>query len=457
MARRLEKCPSSFPKDLNLSNLVVDQIAAFRCKVVASDVRIKDRLQFDGGNPGEVLTNVGDGNAKWLPPGDLGDIYWDVELDFTDGGGAGPFRVRNKRSFKFVGSSHIINGLTQNAITGETTIDFGSGSTGMSGCTGCSGTTGHTGATGLDGSATNTGATGGTGQTGQTGEMGHTGHTGNDGATGMPGSAFATGHTGGTGHTGYTGAIGFTGEMGFTGATGEMGDTGDPGATGEMGFTGATGEMGVTGATGEMGVTGATGDQGIQGVTGTTGDQGIQGVTGATGDQGIQGVTGATGDQGIQGVTGATGDQGIQGVTGATGDQGIQGVTGATGSNASSVTMTFSYGNNSVMYISTNNTGTYVSKSVILFQGSDTVGTPTIITIIAEQTTGMGVGSGLVRIYDTTHANTIAAITTISAASPTIYDLGAISNVSTGQAQWDVQLDSGSANTVRVYSVSIVI
>ena len=63
----LEHCSPSFPKDQRLSNLVVDQIAVLRCKTVASDLHIINRLQFDGGNPGDVLTNNGSGHATWLP------------------------------------------------------------------------------------------------------------------------------------------------------------------------------------------------------------------------------------------------------------------------------------------------------------------------------------------------------------------------------------------------------
>lgn len=60
---------SGLPKDLLLTNLVVNSNSVFRCKAVASQLQVRDRFQFAGGNIGDVLTNVGsDGKAAWLPP-----------------------------------------------------------------------------------------------------------------------------------------------------------------------------------------------------------------------------------------------------------------------------------------------------------------------------------------------------------------------------------------------------
>lgn len=55
------------PKDALLTNLVVNDIAVFRCKSVASQLQVRDRFQFAGGIEGDVLTNVGNGVAEWLP------------------------------------------------------------------------------------------------------------------------------------------------------------------------------------------------------------------------------------------------------------------------------------------------------------------------------------------------------------------------------------------------------
>lgn len=58
MSKNLQGC-SAFPNDQNFSNLVVDQIGLFRCKAVASDLRVLNAFQFDGGDPGQVLINTG--------------------------------------------------------------------------------------------------------------------------------------------------------------------------------------------------------------------------------------------------------------------------------------------------------------------------------------------------------------------------------------------------------------
>jgi hypothetical protein len=265
MSSNLEDCGTARPRDARFSNMVVVQLANFRCKAVIQRARIIE-LQIAGGNLGDVLTNIGDGNAAWLPPIDDGSTGATGHTGITGTG---------------TGVTGHTGATGRTGSTGRTGV--GAGTTGATGPTGVgvTGLTGHTGHTGVTG---NTGSTGHTGQTAPTGHTGHTGNTGNTGQTGLS----VTGHTGHTGHTGQTGLTGNTGFTGLTGLTGNIGHTGHTGTTGQTGNTGNTGFTGNTGLTGNTGNTGHTGH------TGNTGHTGITGQTGATGNTGHTGHTGAT-------------------------------------------------------------------------------------------------------------------------------------------------------------------
>jgi hypothetical protein len=128
MSSNIEDCDPAVPKSRTFSNVHVDQTATFQCKGVFQDAQIEE-IFIAGGEDGDVLTNVGNGNAAWLPPVPAG--------------------VRGHTG---------VTGLPGRG-TGDT------GRTGLTGDTGSTGATGHTGES----------ITGHTGQTGQTGLTGLTG------------------------------------------------------------------------------------------------------------------------------------------------------------------------------------------------------------------------------------------------------------------------------------------
>jgi len=79
----------------------------------------------------------------------------------------------------------------------------------------------------------------------------------------------------------------------------------------------------------------------------------------------------------------------------------------------------------------------YTTAHTFIFEGSDAVGVPKAFHII-----GGIIDSGAVqwiRIYDVTNAQVICELTGITSDFPVILDLGALSNVPTGMAIWEVQ------------------
>ena len=80
---------------------------------------------------------------------------------------------------------------------------------------------------------------------------------------------------------------------------------------------------------------------------------------------------------------------------------------------------------------------TYKAKGRWLFQGSTIEGTPTLIKIIAEVASG---STGSIRLFDATNSLVIVEKTGISSTTPSIIDMGTISNVPTGEAIFEIQL-----------------
>lgn len=124
-------CPSSFPKDQRFSNLVVDQNAVLRCQTVANNLQVQNTLKIDGGEPGDILTNTGNGQSEWLPPGEFENVFFQVSLESVDGlPRGGPFKVRNLENLVLAASDNVIPSLTQDPSTGTTTAEFGAGAQG---------------------------------------------------------------------------------------------------------------------------------------------------------------------------------------------------------------------------------------------------------------------------------------------------------------------------------------
>ena len=102
---------------------------------------------------------------------------------------------------------------------------------------------------------------------------------------------------------------------------------------------------------------------------------------------------------------------------------------------------------------------TYKTKGRFVFQGSTVTGTPTLIKIIAEVSSG---STGSVRLFDATNSLVIAEKTGISSTTPSIVDMGTISNVPTGEAIFEIQLrnslgevDDDDEFDTKLYSLRI--
>ena len=90
-----------------------------------------------------------------------------------------------------------------------------------------------------------------------------------------------------------------------------------------------------------------------------------------------------------------------------------------------------------------------------LFAGTDALGAPVSIRVIAGVTTADEVG---VRLYDLTNNNVIAEARNQTGSYPSIINLGTISNLPTGAAVFELQVirDAGnSSKKVRATGVSI--
>ena len=64
-------CTTTTKKDQTLSNLVVQNTAVL-CKSTVTDLEVGQSIQYRGGVPGDVLTNVGNGYVEWGPGGPQG-------------------------------------------------------------------------------------------------------------------------------------------------------------------------------------------------------------------------------------------------------------------------------------------------------------------------------------------------------------------------------------------------
>lgn len=81
--------------------------------------------------------------------------------------------------------------------------------------------------------------------------------------------------------------------------------------------------------------------------------------------------------------------------------------------------------------------GTYEAVGIFIFRGSNDVGTPVSIKAIFGCDAGV---TGDVRVYDVTNSQLIAELTGSTVAYPSLVDLGAIANVPTGEALWELQV-----------------
>jgi hypothetical protein len=101
--------------------------------------------------------------------------------------------------------------------------------------------------------------------------------------------------------------------------------------------------------------------------------------------------------------------------------------------------------------------GTYVVVGTFVWAGSDMIGVPTKIQALAGCLDAAMTMSA--RMYDRTNAATIAEVTGFNDLYPTIKDLGTISNVTTTQAVWELQIrrDSGTGAAKKASGSSILL
>jgi len=119
-------------------------------------------------------------------------------------------------------------------------------------------------------------------------------------------------------------------------------------------------------------------------------------------------------------------------------------------SNVRYLNVTMSDGTNS--YISTVATG-YAVLSKFIYTGSSDIGAITKIYATVSQANG---ATTSIRIYDVTNALVIAELTGFNDTTTTIKDLGAISNLPSGQAIFEIQAKTSNASkAVLVSSVQI--
>lgn len=80
----------------------------------------------------------------------------------------------------------------------------------------------------------------------------------------------------------------------------------------------------------------------------------------------------------------------------------------------------------------------YRVGSRFIFRGSAVLGTPSAIKAIIEIASALAPGD--IRIYDKTNDNQICELTGIDVEDVLIYDLGPLSNISEGEAIWEIQI-----------------
>ena len=108
--------------------------------------------------------------------------------------------------------------------------------------------------------------------------------------------------------------------------------------------------------------------------------------------------------------------------------------------------------NNNRPYIDTNNVN-YLLGQKILYPGSESVGNPSSIQVIASIT---GNGSANIRIIDVTNANIICENTNINTTEPNIFNLGVLSNIPTSISDLEIQYNRGTANLIRLYCLTMI-
>jgi len=116
---------------------------------------------------------------------------------------------------------------------------------------------------------------------------------------------------------------------------------------------------------------------------------------------------------------------------------------------------TVSWADGATDYVSKNLTLTYVSQAAFEFKGELEVGNPSRITFVGNGSDGSPAHS--VRIYDITNAVVIAEVTGSVNAIRAIVDMGAIANVPSLDAIWEIQAKRDGSGSVALELSSLTI
>lgn len=100
-----------------------------------------------------------------------------------------------------------------------------------------------------------------------------------------------------------------------------------------------------------------------------------------------------------------------------------------------------------------NATASFTTEARLYWPGSTAFGTVSQIKAIMELSAGTVTSSGI-QIYDSTNSLVIATVSFLNL-NPTIVDLGALSNISAGEAIWDIQMRRSGTGNVRLYALSV--
>jgi len=93
---------------------------------------------------------------------------------------------------------------------------------------------------------------------------------------------------------------------------------------------------------------------------------------------------------------------------------------------------------------------TWTKATAFQFRGSTTLGTPSVIEIVADQSST----SSDIRIYDTTNSLEICTLNFTNETS-SILDLGTLSNIDADAAIWEVQYKEDGSGKVNIWSMHI--
>lgn len=114
---------------------------------------------------------------------------------------------------------------------------------------------------------------------------------------------------------------------------------------------------------------------------------------------------------------------------------------------AKDVTISFATDPNS--FVSKSAALAYETCAAIIFRGTDTLGAPSGIRVIKKASSSSPAHS--IRVIDTTNGDAvIAEVTGLTSITQDIQSLGTLSNLSTGEAIWEIQFKRDASGAVNI-------